>query len=77
MDDCCKIFDGVVVEAVGNAESGAKGGAEEAGTRGGSDQCEAGKVKTNGAGGWALIDDDIDAEIFDSGVEVLLDDFVS
>ena len=75
LHDGRKIFDRVVVESVGDAESGAQGSAEKAGTRGGSDQRKAGKVKANGAGSGALIDDDIDTEIFDSGVEVLFDDF--
>jgi hypothetical protein len=75
LNDGRKIFDRVVVESVGDAESGAKGSTEKARTCGGSDQRKAGKVKANGAGGGALIDDDIDTEIFDSGVEVLFDDF--
>jgi hypothetical protein len=75
LHDGRKIFDRVVVESVGDAESGAQGSAEKARTCGGSDQRKAGKVKTNGAGGGALIDDDVDAEIFDGGVEVFLDDF--
>jgi hypothetical protein len=75
LHDGRKIFDRVVVESVGDAESGAQGSAEKARTCGGSDQRKAGKVKTNGAGGGALIDDDVDAEIFDGGVEVLFDDF--
>ena len=75
LHDGRKIFDRVVVESVGDAESGAQGSAEKARTCGGSDQRKAGKVKANGAGGGALIDDDIDTEIFDSGVEVLFDDF--
>ena len=75
LHDGRKIFDRVVVESVGDAESGAKGSTEKARTCGGSDQRKAGKVKANGAGGGALIDDDIDTEIFDSGVEVLFDDF--
>ena len=75
LHDGRKIFDRVVVESVGDSESGAKGSTKKAGTCGGSDQRKAGKVKANGAGGGALIDDDIDTEIFDSGVEVLFDDF--
>jgi hypothetical protein len=75
LHDGRKIFDRVVVESVGDTESGAKGSTEKARTRGGSDERKAGKVKANGAGGGALIDDDVDTEIFDSGVEVLFDDF--
>jgi hypothetical protein len=75
LHDSRKIFDRVVVESVGDAESGAKGSTKKASTCGGSDQGKAGKVKANGAGGGALIDDDIDAEIFDGGVKVLFDDF--
>ena len=75
LHDGRKIFDRVVVESVGDAESGAKGGTEKAGTRSGSNQRKAGKVKANGAGGGALIDDDIDSKIFYCGVEVLFDDF--
>jgi hypothetical protein len=75
LHDGRKIFDRVVVESVGDAESGAKWSTKKAGTCGGSNQRKAGKVKTNRAGGGALIDYDIDAEIFDGGVKVLFDDF--
>ena len=74
-DDGGEVFGGVVVESVGHAEAGAEWGAEKACAGGGSDKSEAGKVQANGAGGGALIDDDIDAEIFDGGVEVFFDDF--
>ena len=75
LHDGRKIFDRVVVESVGDAESGAKGGTEKARTRSGSNQRKAGKVKANGSGGGALIDDDIDPKIFDGGIEVLFDHF--
>jgi hypothetical protein len=75
LHDSRKIFDRVVVESVGDAESGPKRSTKKTCTCGGSDQRKAGKVKANGSGGGALIDDDIDTEIFDSGVEVLFDDF--
>jgi hypothetical protein len=75
LHDGRKIFDRVVVESVGDAESGAKWSTKKAGTCGGSNQRKAGKIKTNRAGGGALIDYDIDAEIFDGGVKVLFDDF--
>ena len=74
-DDGGEVFGGIVVESVGDAEAGAEWGAEESGAGGGSDESEAGEVEANGAGGGALIDDDIDAEIFDGGVEVFFDDF--
>ncbi len=74
-DDSGEIFGGIVIESVGDAETGAEWGAEEACTGGGSDEGEAGEVEANGAGGRALIDDDIDTEIFDGGVEVFFDDF--
>jgi len=75
LHDGRKIFDRVVVESVGDAESGAKWSTKKAGTCGSSNQRKAGKVKANRAGGGALIDDDIDTEIFDGGVKVLFDDF--
>ena len=74
-DDGGEVFGGVVVESVSDAEAGAEWGAEEACAGGGADEGEAGEVKANRAGGRALIDDDIDAEIFDGGVEVFFDDF--
>ena len=74
-NDGGEVFGGIVVESVGDAEAGAEWGAEEACTGGGSDEGEAGKVEANRAGGGALIDDDIDTEIFDGGVEVFFDDF--
>ena len=66
-DDGGQILDRVVVEAVGDAEARAKGGAEEAGAGGGADESEAGKIQADGAGGGTLIDDDIDPKIFDGG----------
>ena len=74
-DDGGQILDGVVVEAVGDAEAGAKRGAEEARTGGGTDEGEARKIEADGAGGGALINDDIDSKIFDGGIEVLFDHF--
>jgi len=74
-DDSGEIFGGIVIESVGDAEAGAEWGAEEACAGGGSDEGEARKVEANRAGGGALIDDDIDTEIFDGGVEVFFDDF--
>ena len=74
-DDGGQILDRVVVEAVGDAEAGAERGAEEARAGGGTDESEAGKIQADGAGGGALIDDDIDPKIFDGGIEVLFDYF--
>ena len=74
-DDGGEILDGVVVEAVGDAEAGAERGAEKARAGGGTDQRKAGKIEADGAGGGALIDDDIDPKIFDGGIEVLFDHF--
>jgi len=70
-----QVFDGVVVEAVGDSETGAKGGTEEAGAGGCTDEGKAGEVEADGARGGALVDDDIDPEVLDGGVEILLDDF--
>ncbi len=75
LHDGGEILDGVVVEPVGHAKAGAEGGAEESSAGGGPDESEAGEVEADGAGGGALIDDDIDAEIFHGGIEVLFDDF--
>jgi hypothetical protein len=57
-----------------HSEPGAKGSAEKSGSGGGPDEGEARKIETNGAGGWSLIDDDIDPEIFHGRIEVFLDD---
>ena len=74
-NDGGEVFGGIVVEPVGDAEAGAKWGAEESCAGGGTDESEAGEIEANGAGGGALIDNDIDAEIFDGGVKVFFDDF--
>ena len=74
-NDGGEVLGSIVVESVSDAEAGAEWGAEQACASGGADESEAGKVEPNGAGGGALIDDDIDTEIFDGGVEVFFDDF--
>ncbi len=73
--DRSQVFDGVVVEAVGDSETGAKGGTEEAGAGGCTDEGEAGEVEADGASGRALVDNDIDPEVLNGGVEILFDDF--
>ena len=73
--DRSQVFDGVVVEAVGDSESGAKGGTEEAGAGGCTDEGEAGEIQADGASGRALVDNDIDPEVLNGGVEILFDDF--
>ena len=73
--DRSQVFDGVVVEAVGDSETGAKGGAEEAGAGGCTDEGEAGEIQADGASGRALVDNDIDPEVLNGGVEILFDDF--
>ena len=61
----------VVVEAVGEAEAGTHGGGEHAAASGGADEGEGGDVEADGAGVGALVDDDVDDEVFHGGVEVL------
>ena len=73
--DRSQVFDGVVVEAVGDSETGAKGGTEEAGAGGCTDEGEAGEIQADGASGRALVDNDIDPEVLNGGVEILFDDF--
>lgn len=73
--DRSQVFNGVVVEAVGDSETGAKGGAEEAGAGGCTDEGEAGEIQADGASGRALVDNDIDPEVLNGGVEILFDDF--
>ena len=73
--DRSQVFDGVVVEAVGDSESGAEGGTEEAGAGGCTDEGEAGEIQADGASGRALVDNDIDPEVLNGGVEILFDDF--
>jgi len=73
--DRSQVFDGVVVEAVGGSETGAKGGTEEAGAGGCTDEGEAGEIQADGASGRALVDNDIDPEVLNGGVEILFDDF--
>ena len=70
-----QVLDGVVVEAVGDSETGAKGGTEEAGAGGCTDEGEAGEIQADGASGRALVDNDIDPEVLNGGVEILFDDF--
>jgi hypothetical protein len=60
---------------VGDSETGAKGGAEEAGAGGCTDEGEAGEIQADGASGRALVDNDIDPEVLNGGVEILFDDF--
>ncbi len=74
-NDGGEVLGGIVVESVSDAEAGAEWGAEESCASGGADEGEAREVEANRAGGGSLIDDDIDAEIFDGGVEVFFDDF--
>lgn len=73
--DRSQVFDGVVVEAVGDSETGAKGGTEESGAGGCTDEGEAGEIQADGASGRALVDNDIDPEVLNGGVEILFDDF--
>ena len=73
--DRSQVFDGVVVEAVGDSETGAKGGTEEAGAGSCTDEGEAGEIQADGASGRALVDNDIDPEVLNGGVEILFDDF--
>jgi hypothetical protein len=73
--DRSQVFDGVVVEAVGDSETGAKGGTEEAGAGGCTDEGEAGEIQADGASGRALVDNDVDPEVLNGGVEILFDDF--
>jgi hypothetical protein len=73
--DRSQVFDGVVVEAVGDSETGAKGGTEEAGAGGCTDEGEAGEIQADGASGRALVDNDIDPEVLNGGVEIFFDDF--
>ncbi len=74
-DDGGEILGRVVVEPVRDAETGAERGAEESGAGGGSDQGETWEIEADGSGRGPLVDDDINAEILDSGVQVFLDDF--
>ena len=60
---------------MGDSESGAKGGTEEAGAGGCTDEGEAGEIQADGASGRALVDNDIDPEVLNGGVEILFDDF--
>ena len=60
---------------MGDSETGAKGGTEEAGAGGCTDEGEAGEIQADGASGWALVDNDIDPEVLNGGVEILFDDF--
>ena len=70
-----QVLYGVVVETVGDSETGAKGGTEEAGAGGCTDEGEAGEIQADGASGRALVDNDIDPEVLNGGVEILFDDF--
>jgi len=60
---------------VGHSETGAKGGTEKAGAGGCTDEGEAGEIQADGASGRALVDNDIDPEVLNGGVEILFDDF--
>ena len=60
---------------MGDSETGAKGGTEEAGAGGCTDEGEAGEIQADGASGRALVDNDIDPEVLNGGVEILFDDF--
>ena len=70
-----QVLYGVVVETVGDSETGAKGGTEKAGAGGCTDEGEAGEIQADGASGRALVDNDIDPEVLNGGVEILFDDF--
>jgi hypothetical protein len=73
LDNDGKLFVGVVVEPIDEAEAGAEGGGEHAGAGGGADEGEFRKLELDGAGGGAGVDDDIEPEVFHGGVEVFLD----
>lgn len=70
-----EVFGTVVVESGLQGEATAKGGGEEAVSRGGADEGEAGDIEADGAGVWPLVDHDVDAVVLHGGVEVLFDGF--
>lgn len=69
-EDLLEFVDVVVVEAVGDAEATAHGCGEHACAGGGTDEGEGWEVEADGACFWALVDDDVEAEVLHGWVEV-------
>lgn len=65
-----------MIEAGLEGKSGAHGGGEEAGAGGCADEGEGGDGEADAAGVGALIDHNVDTEVFHGGVEVFFDVFV-
>ncbi len=74
LDDETELVVGVELQAQQDAEAGAHGRAEQAGARGGGDEGEGLDVELEGAGAGALADHDVEAVVFEGGVELLLKD---
>ena len=74
LDDEAELVVGVELEAEEDAEAAAHGGGEEAGAGGGGDEGEGLDLQLEGAGGGAGADHDVEAVVFEGGVELFLED---
>ena len=75
-DDVAELLGGVVVKSFFDGESADEGAGEEAAARGGADEGKFFEVDSDASGVGALIDDDVQFEVFHSGVEVFFDVFL-
>jgi len=75
-DDEFELVGVIVIESFPNGEPGQERGGEQSAASGRADEGESGEAEANAAGVGALIDDDVEFEVFHRGVEIFLDGFL-
>ena len=75
-DDVAELLGGVVVKPFFDGEAAEERAGEESAARGGADEGKVGKVDADASGVGSLVDDDVQFEVFHSGVEVFFDVFL-